>query len=77
MPMAYLAYLGLFVSVMTLANAANLFNNIFWSVIVGLMLFGYLVAPHAIWHLCVGTHADEHDAHDDESDAAVKIFQQS
>jgi hypothetical protein len=21
------------------------------------MLVGYLVAPHAIWHLCVATHA--------------------
>jgi hypothetical protein len=21
------------------------------------MLVGYLAAPHAIWHLCVGTHA--------------------
>jgi hypothetical protein len=39
---------------MTLALAANLFNNTFWTVIVVLMLVGYLLAPHAIWHLCVG-----------------------
>jgi len=61
MPLAYAAYVGLFISVITLALAANLFNNTFWSVIVFLMLIGYLIAPHAIWHLCVGTHVDEHD----------------
>jgi glucan phosphoethanolaminetransferase (alkaline phosphatase superfamily) len=70
MPMAYIGYIGLFVSVIVLAVHANLFNNTFWSVIVGLMLVGYLVAPHAIWHLCVGTHADEHEA------APIKVFQQ-
>ncbi len=59
LPLAYLAYLGLFVSVLVLAFAANLFHNTFWTVIVLLMLGGYLLAPHAIWHLCVGTHADE------------------
>ncbi|MBI5331051.1 MAG: hypothetical protein HZB71_10610 [Betaproteobacteria bacterium] len=59
MPLAYAAYLGLLVSVIVLAFAANLFNNTFWSAIVLLMLFGYLLAPHAIWHLCVGTHAQE------------------
>ena len=59
MLLAYLAYLGLFASVLVLALAANLFNNSFWTVIVLLMLIGYLLAPHAIWHLCVGTHRDE------------------
>jgi len=59
MLLAYTAYLGLFISVLTLAFAANLFNNSFWTVIVVLMLIGYLLAPHAIWHLCVGTHRDE------------------
>ena len=59
MLLAYTAYLGLFVSVLTLAFAANLFNSSFWTVIVLLMLVGYLLAPHAIWHLCVGTHRDE------------------
>ncbi len=58
MPLAYIAYLGLFISVLVLAFAANLFHNGLWSFIVLLMLAGYLVAPHAIWHLCVGTHAD-------------------
>lgn len=59
MPLAYTAYLGLVASVMALAYAANLFNTGFWTVIVLLMLIGYLLAPHAIWHLCVGTHRDE------------------
>ncbi|OYY92347.1 MAG: hypothetical protein B7Y41_16265 [Hydrogenophilales bacterium 28-61-23] len=70
MPLAYAAYVGLFASVIVLALAANLFNNTFWSVIVLLMLAGYLLAPHAIWHLCVGTHADKHDS------APIKVFQQ-
>lgn len=59
MSLAYLSYVGLFVSVMVLASVANLFSNMFWAVIVVLMLIGYLLAPHAIWHLCVGTHQDE------------------
>jgi len=80
MPLAYAAYVGLFVSVIVLAFAANLFNNTFWTVIVMLMLIGYLLAPHAIWYLCVGTHADElEDGHADTSAAGAapaKIFQQ-
>jgi hypothetical protein len=61
---AYAAYAGLFFSVITLALAANLLNNGFWTFIVLLMLVGYLLAPHAVWHLCVGTHAEEHaEAH--------------
>jgi len=70
MQLAYLSYLGLFISVMTLAYTANLFNTGFWTVIVVLMLIGYLLAPHAIWHLCVGTHQDELA---DEA-ASVKAF---
>jgi hypothetical protein len=70
MPLAYAAYAGLFVSVIVLAFAANLFNDPFWTAIVLLMLVGYLLAPHAIWHLCVGTHADEREA------AAIKISHQ-
>jgi hypothetical protein len=59
MPLAYAAYLGLFASVLALAYAANLLNHGFWIGIVLLMLVGYLLAPHAIWHLCVGTHRDD------------------
>ena len=54
--LAYAAYAGLVMSVVTLAFAANLFHSAYWTFIVALMLVGYLVAPHAIWRLCVGTH---------------------
>lgn len=57
MPLAYAAYAVLFVSVIELATVANLFGSLFWVGVVILMLVGYLLAPHAIWHLCVGTHA--------------------
>jgi len=60
MPLAYLSYAGLFVSTLFLADAANLLKHPVWAIIVVFMLVGYLLAPHAIWHLCVGTHADEH-----------------
>jgi len=55
---------------MPLAYAAYL--GLFAAVIVLLMLAGYLVAPHAIWHLCVGTHAE--DLHDEV--VPIKVFQQ-
>lgn len=61
MPVAYLSYIGLFVSTLFLADAANLLKHPLWTVIVVLMLVGYLLAPHAIWHLCVGTHAEEQE----------------
>ena len=61
MPLAYAAYFGLAVSVLVLAMVANLFATGFWTFIVVLMLVGYLLAPHGIWHLCVGTHAHEHE----------------
>jgi hypothetical protein len=70
MPLAYLAYLGLVVSVLVLAMVANLFATGFWTAIVVLMLIGYLLAPHAIWHLCVGTHAHEH------ADQEARAFRQ-
>jgi hypothetical protein len=70
MPLAYIAYLGLFVSVLSLAFSANLFNSGFWTVIVLLMLIGYLLAPHAIWHLCVGTHRDE----EADKTEPIKVF---
>ena len=68
MLLAYAAYLGLATSVLVLATVANLFATGFWTFVVALMLVGYLLAPHAIWHLCVGTHAQEHAA--EESKAA-------
>lgn len=62
MPLAYLAYVGLFAAVLVLAFAANLFTNGFWTFIVLLMLVGYFAAPHGIWHLCVRTHEHELEA---------------
>ncbi len=52
---AYAAYAALVASVIVLANVANLFGSLFWGFVVMLMLAGYLIAPHAIWHLCVST----------------------
>lgn len=54
--LAYAAYAALFVSVMVLANVANLFGSPFWQFIVFLMLVGYLLAPRFIFQLCVATH---------------------
>lgn len=67
LPLAYAAYIGLVVAVLFLATAANLLNSPFWITVVALMLLGYLVAPHGIWHLCVGTHAAEGHAEGPES----------
>jgi uncharacterized membrane protein len=72
MPLAYGAYLGLIVSVITLANAANLFNDTFWTFIVGLMLLGYLLAPHGVWYLCVGTHALGNEPHDEGKPVSIQ-----
>lgn len=63
MLLAYAAYAVLFISVITLAEVTNLFGGVFWIALVMTMLVGYLLAPHAIWHLCVVTHAASH--HDD------------
>lgn len=60
MLLAYAAYAVLFVSVITLAKVTNLFGGVFWIALVMTMLVGYLLAPHAIWRLCVGTHAASH-----------------
>jgi len=57
MLLAYGAYGILFVSVITLGSAAHL--NGFWWWLVVAMLVGYLLAPHGIWKLCVGTHTDQ------------------
>lgn len=75
MLLTYTAYLGLFASVLTLAYAANLYSNGFWMFIVLLMLVGYFVAPHAIYHLCVSTHVGE-SGEEEAAPAPVKIYQQ-
>jgi uncharacterized membrane protein len=68
MPFAYAAYLGLVASVLVLATVANLFASAFWALIVALMLVGYLLAPHAVWHLCIGTHAHERAAEESKAE---------
>ncbi|MCG8434876.1 MAG: hypothetical protein MJA83_12670 [Gammaproteobacteria bacterium] len=54
MPAAYAAYALFCMAVWLLARTLHLTG--FWQILVVLMLLGYLLAPHAIWHLCVGTH---------------------
>lgn len=73
MHLAYSAYAGLFISVLVLGDAANLYQNKFWAFIVVLMLVGYLLAPHGIWHLCTRTHEHEHE-HEDESEVQARNF---
>lgn len=74
MPLAYAAYLVLFASVIALANVANLLHSLFWVCIVILMLAGYLLAPHMIWNLCVGTHAlSPHDDLAPESTGSLSL----
>ena len=76
MPLAYLSYAGLFVATLALAKAANLLNQPFWTSIVLLMLIGYLLAPHGIWHLCVGTHAEEDNQRAPQSDHQQNFISQ-
>jgi len=57
MHLAYAAYALLAVMVGLLARALHL--NGFWLWLVAAMLIGYLLAPHGIWRLCVGTHPAE------------------
>ena len=68
MPAAYIAYGGLFISALVLARATHLFNSLLWTSMVVLMLAGYLLAPHAIWHLCRG----KHPAGPEREDAVAK-----
>lgn len=70
MPWAYVSYAALFVSVLVLMQAANM-NTPFWIAIGVLMLVGYLLAPHAIWHLCAATHAAEEG---DETESAHHVL---
>jgi hypothetical protein len=52
---AYLAYALLAGAVLTLAASLQLTG--IWQWLVGVMLAGYLLAPHGVWRLCVGTHS--------------------
>lgn len=52
-----LCYIGLAIATLVLANVLNLSGA--WASIVVVMLIGYLVAPHGIWWLCIGTHTHD------------------
>ncbi len=45
----------------------NLKLSGFWIAVAATMLVGYFLAPRAIWHLCVGTHADDAGSLNEES----------
>ncbi len=47
--------------------AVNLKLSGFWIAVAATMLVGYFLAPRAIWHLCVGTHADDAGSLNEES----------
>lgn len=47
--------------------AVNLRLSGFWIAVTATMLIGYFLAPRAIWHLCVGTHADDAGTLNEES----------
>lgn len=57
MPLAYAAYGGLCAAVFALGYAANLYSGGVWTALIVVMLFGYLLAPHAAFRLCKGMHA--------------------
>lgn len=52
-----LSYLLLAVAVYVLIDSLHLTGV--WILVTAVMLLGYLLAPRAIWHLCVGTHGAE------------------
>ncbi len=59
MIVAYGAYAVLFAATLVLVRTLNLEG--FWQVVAIVMVVGYLLAPQAIWHLCVGTHTGHSD----------------
>jgi drug/metabolite transporter (DMT)-like permease len=52
--LAYVFFAALVGCVFVLADALHLSGT--WNVLVGLLLVGYLIAPHLIWKLSVATH---------------------
>ena len=54
---SFLSYLLLIASVVVLVDAFALGG--FWILVTAVMLVGYFLLPRAIWHLCVGTHAED------------------
>ena len=60
--LSYLFYGVLTVSVLVLARTLE-FSGV-WNWVAATMLVGYLLAPHGIWALCVGTHLSAHESGD-------------
>jgi hypothetical protein len=56
---AYACYGVLAGAVALLTDTANLHGG--WRLLTGLMLIGYLLAPHGIWLLCNATHPAPQD----------------
>ena len=54
------SFLLLIGAVLVLVDAFALTG--FWILVTAVMLIGYFLLPRAIWHLCVGTHADDSKA---------------
>jgi hypothetical protein len=54
--MAYGFFAMLAIAALVLADALHLTG--YWQLITFTILGGYLLAPHAIWKLCVGTHPE-------------------
>jgi hypothetical protein len=54
--LSYLFYAVLVVGVLILARSLE-FSGV-WNVLAVVLMIAYYLAPHAIWRLCVGTHAD-------------------
>ena len=71
LPLAYLCYGLLATSVALLSDALHL-NN-YWQIVVWVMLLGYLLAPHGIWHLCRGTHVEERGDKEGEQRLSNKL----
>ena len=57
LPYAYAAYAVLVASVVVLARAMHWSGA--WSAVAALMIVGYVLAPHVIYHLSVATHGHE------------------
>lgn len=53
---AYMCYFVLCTAVVVLIVTLDFHG--FWLLVAAVMLVGYLLAPHVIWHLCVATHDD-------------------
>ena len=54
--LAYGFFALLAIAALILADALRLTG--FWQLVTAVILAGYLLAPHAIWKLCAGTHPE-------------------